>query len=110
MSGGMAVLLSCRSRPFVVEIENRFKRGGLLTMKIMKNLLMSVLIALCALAFGSCRKSEDDKGPMEKAGKAIDETMEKAGEQAGRAMERAGEAMKEAGEKMRESSEKARRQ
>jgi hypothetical protein len=79
-------------------------------MKIMKNLLMSLLIGMCALAFGSCRKSEDDKGPMEKAGKAIDQTMEKAGEQAGRAMERAGEAMKEAGEKMRESGEKARRE
>jgi hypothetical protein len=79
-------------------------------MKIIKNVAMSLLIGICALAVGSCRKSEDDKGPMEKAGKAVDQAMEKAGEQAGRAMERAGEAMKEAGEKMRESGEKARRE
>jgi hypothetical protein len=79
-------------------------------MKTMKNFLISLLIGTFALAFASCRKSEDDKGPMEKAGKAVDQAIEKAGEQAGRAMEKAGEAMKEAGEKMRESGEKARRE
>jgi hypothetical protein len=77
-------------------------------MKVMKNLFVSLLIGICALAVGSCRKSEDEKGPMEKAGKAADQALEKAGEQAGRALERAGEAMKEAGEKMRDNSEKGR--
>jgi hypothetical protein len=76
-------------------------------MKRIKN-LATLWLFVGALVFGSCGKSEDDKGPMERAGKAVDQAMEKAGEQTGRAMEKAGEAMKEAGEKMRESSEKRR--
>jgi hypothetical protein len=71
-------------------------------MKRIKNLFIVALIGFSALAFGSCSKSEDNKGPMEKAGKALDESMEKAKEQTGRAMEKAGEAIKEAGEKMQE--------
>jgi len=63
----------------------------------------SALVGFSALALGSCSKSEDGKGPMEKAGKALDESMEKAKEQTGRAMEKAGEAIKETGEKMQES-------
>jgi len=79
-------------------------------MKTIKNLFVASLIGLFALTFGSCRKSEDDKGPMERAGKAADQAMEKAKEQTGQALEKAGEAMKEAGEKMREGGEKARKQ
>jgi hypothetical protein len=67
------------------------------------NLLLAALVGFSALAFGSCSKSEDGKGPMEKAGKAVDETMDKAKEQTGRAMEKTGAAIKEAGEKMQES-------
>ncbi|MGH7831440.1 MAG: hypothetical protein ACREP8_14820 [Candidatus Binatia bacterium] len=77
-------------------------------MKLIKNVCIASLIGLCALAFGSCSKSEDDRGPMEKAGKAVDQAVEKAQEQAGQAMEKTGEALKEGGEKMRESGEKAR--
>ena len=72
-------------------------------MKTIKNLFVAWLVGLFALAFGACKKSEDDKGPMEKAGKAADQAMEKAKEQTGRAMEKAGETIKEAGEKMQES-------
>jgi len=79
-------------------------------MKRIKNLFIAVLIGFSALAFGSCSKSEDDKGPMEKAGKALDESMEKAKEQTGRAMEKAGEAIKEAGEKMQESGKAEQKQ
>jgi hypothetical protein len=71
-------------------------------MKRIKNLFLAALVGLCMLALGSCSKSDDDRGPMEKAGKALDESMEKAKEQTGRAMEKAGEAIKEAGEKMQE--------
>jgi hypothetical protein len=63
---------------------------------IMK-LFLVVLVGFSALPFGSC-KSEIDK-----AGKAVDETMDKAKEQTGRAMEKTGAAIKETGEKMQES-------
>jgi len=75
-------------------------------MKLIKNVLIASLIGLSALAFGSCKKAEDE-GPMEKAGKAMDQATEKAQEQMGKAMEKTGEALKEGGEKMRESGEKA---
>lgn len=77
-------------------------------MKTIKNVFLALLIGLSAFAFASCSKSEDDKGSMEKAGKAVDQAMEKTKEQTGRAMEKTGEAMREAGEKLRESGEKAR--
>ena len=77
-------------------------------MKPIKKTLVALLVGTCALTFGSCSKSEDDKGFMERAGKAVDQTMEKAKEQTGQAMEKAGAALKEAGEKMRESAEKSR--
>lgn len=79
-------------------------------MKLIKNVCLALLIGLSALALGSCSKSEDDKGAMEKAGKAVDQAMEKAKEQTGQAMEKAGETMKEAGKRMRESGEKARKE
>lgn len=78
-------------------------------MKSIKNAFLGLLVAVSALAFGSCSKSEDDKGPMERAGKAVDQAMEKAKEQTGQALERAGEAIKGAGEKMRDSGEATRR-
>ena len=68
------------------------------------NLFLAALVVFSVLAFGSCSKSDDGKGPMEKAGKALDESMEKAKEQTGRAMEKTGAAIKEAGEKMQESA------
>jgi hypothetical protein len=70
-------------------------------MKTLKIFFLASLVGTCALGFGSCGKSED-KGPMEKAGKAVDQTIDKAKETTGQAMEKAGEAIKEAGEKMRE--------
>ena len=79
-------------------------------MKRIKNLFLAALVGLCSLAFGSCSKSDDDRGPMEKAGKALDESMEKAKEQTGRAMEKAGEAIKEAGEKMQKSGKAEQKQ
>jgi hypothetical protein len=77
-------------------------------MSSIKKVFLSLLVGVYALAFSSCGKSDDDKGPMERAGKEVDQAMEKAREETGRLMERAGEAMKDAGEKMRESGEKTR--
>jgi hypothetical protein len=77
-------------------------------MNSVKKVLLSLLMAVSALTLVSCGKSDDDKGPMERAGRAVDQAMEKAKEETGRVMERAGEAIKDAGEKMRDSGEKAR--
>jgi hypothetical protein len=68
------------------------------------NLFLAALVAFSTLPFGSC-KSEIDK-----AGKAVDETMDKAKEQTGRAMEKTGTAIKEAGEKMQESGKAEKKQ
>ena len=38
-------------------------------MKRITNLFLAGLVAFSALTLGSCSKSEDGKGPMEKAGK-----------------------------------------
>jgi osmotically-inducible protein OsmY len=66
-------------------------------MKRSTNLFLGALLGLSAFPFVSC-KSEIDK-----AGKAVDESMDKAKERTGEAMEKAGQAMKEAGEKMQDS-------
>ena len=79
-------------------------------MKRIESLFLAAVVGLCMLTFSSCSKSDDDRGPMEKAGKALDESMEKAKEQTGRAMEKAGEAIKDAGEKMQESGKAEKKQ
>ncbi len=66
--------------------------------------IIAALVGFSALPFGSC-KSEVDK-----AGKTLDESMEKAKEQTGRAMEKAGQAIKETGEKMQESGKAEKKQ
>jgi osmotically-inducible protein OsmY len=67
-------------------------------MKRSTNLFLGALLGLSAFPFVSC-KSEIDK-----AGKAVDESMDKAKERTGEAMEKAGQAIKEAGEKMQEKT------
>jgi hypothetical protein len=66
-------------------------------MKRITNLLLSALVGFSAVPFSSC------KSEIEKAGKAVDETTEKAKQQTGQALEKAGQAIKEAGEKVQES-------
>jgi hypothetical protein len=73
-------------------------------MKRITNLFLAALVGFSALPFGSC-KSEIDK-----AGKAVGKSTEKAKEQTGRAMEKAGQAIKEAGEKMQESGKAEKKQ
>ena len=74
-------------------------------MKMINNVFLGLLVSVFVLA--GCSKSEDNKGPMEKAGQAVDKAMDQAKEKTGQAMEKAGEAIKEAGEKMRESADKS---
>ena len=61
------------------------------------NLFLAALVGFSALPFASC-KSEIDK-----AGQAVNETIDKAKEQMGRAMEKTGAAIKEAVEKIQGS-------
>ena len=60
------------------------------------NLFLAALVGFSALTFGSC------KSKIDKAGKAANESMDKAKEQTGGAMEEPGAAIKEAGD-MKES-------
>ena len=76
-------------------------------MKSFNSIFLALLVTV--VAFAACSKSDDKKGPMEKAGQAVDQAVDKAKEKTGEVMEKAGEAMKEAGEKIRESGEKAKR-
>jgi ElaB/YqjD/DUF883 family membrane-anchored ribosome-binding protein len=62
-------------------------------------ILSVLLIVLLIAAFVSC----EQEGPAEKAGKKIDETMEKAGDK----MEEAGEAVQEKTEEMKEKAKEA---
>ena len=74
-------------------------------MKMINKACLGLLVSVFVLA--GCSKSEDNKGPMEKAGQAVDKAMDQAKEKTGQAMEKAGEAIKEAGEKMRDSADKS---
>jgi major membrane immunogen (membrane-anchored lipoprotein) len=74
-------------------------------MKVINNLFLAVIVSLFVLS--ACSKSDDNKGPMEKAGQAVDKAMDQAKEKTGQAMEKAGEGMKEAGQKMRDSAGKS---
>ena len=67
-------------------------------MKLSK-ILSVLLIVLSITVFAACEK----EGPAEKAGKKIDETMEKAGDK----MQDAGEAVQDKAEEMKEKAEEA---
>jgi hypothetical protein len=79
-------------------------------MNTLKILSLASFIAVSAGYFGACSRSEEDKGTMEQAGKALDESMAKAKERTGEAMERAGDAIKDAGQRLRENGEKSQKQ
>jgi hypothetical protein len=60
----------------------------------LRNLLIAVLFGCLSIGVLACEK----KGPAEKAGEKIDQTVEKAGDK----MEEAGEAVKETAEEAKE--------
>jgi hypothetical protein len=61
-----------------------------------------VVVAGIALLVGC---TEPEEGPAERAGKRIDESMEKANEKAREGMERAGEEMQKLGERMQDAGD-----
>jgi hypothetical protein len=70
---------------------------------IEKNLLILVMGAVM-LAPAGCKRSEDGEGSAEKAGRKIDDALEKAGQETGKLMERVEESMQKAGENMQDKS------
>lgn len=71
--------------------------------KQIKTMFLAAIALALVLPLVACGKSEEAKGPAEKAGATMGQTVDKAAEQAGQAMEKAGDAMKEAGEKTQEA-------
>jgi hypothetical protein len=74
------------------------------SMKTIKKRLLLLLIAAVILAPAGCKRSEDGEGSAEKAGRQIDNALEKAGQETGKLMERVGESMQKAGENMQDKS------
>ena len=72
--------------------------------KTKSHLVSGLMAVLLLFAAGACKKSPEGEGPAEQAGKQIDKSMAKAGEQVGKALESAGEAVKQAGEEVRKDA------
>jgi hypothetical protein len=72
------------------------------TMLYAGGLMLAILLSV-----GACGKSDNGKGPAEKAGATMGRAVDQATEQAGRAMDKAGEALKETGEKAKETAKDA---
>jgi hypothetical protein len=72
-------------------------------MKIFKKIMILLGIGIFLTFVSGCEK----EGPMEKAGKKIDESVEKAGDTIDDTMEKAGDKIEEGGEKIQEAAEDA---
>jgi hypothetical protein len=75
-----------------------------ISMKTIKKQLLILLMAAVILAPAGCKRSEDGEGSAERAGRQIDNALEKAGQETGKLMERVGESMQKTGENMQEKS------
>jgi hypothetical protein len=75
-----------------------------ISMKTIKKQLIILLMAAVILAPAGCKRSEDGEGSAERAGRQIDNALEKAGQETGKLMERVGESMQKTGENMQEKS------
>ena len=73
-------------------------------MKTINNKLLILVISALTIAPAGCKKSEDGEGSAERAGRKIDNALEKAGRETGKLMERVGESMQKAGENMQDKS------
>jgi len=73
-------------------------------MKTVEKYLLILTVAALMVAPAGCKRSEDGEGSAERAGRKIDNALDKAGQETGRLMERAGEAMQKAGENMQDKS------
>ncbi len=70
-------------------------------MEFLKKAAVVLILSLFVAAFVGCK----EKGPAEKAGEKIDETMKKAGSELDKAGEKIGETVEEAGDKAKEAME-----
>jgi hypothetical protein len=73
-------------------------------MKTMRKKLLILVIAAVTFAPAGCKRSENEEGSAEQAGRKIDKALEKAGQETGKLMERLGESMQKAGENMQDKS------
>ncbi|MDD2271564.1 MAG: hypothetical protein PHP95_15340 [Desulfuromonadaceae bacterium] len=67
--------------------------------KISRNVIAAMVVGLFIAGAYGCKK----EGPMEKAGKGIDNAVEKTGQQLDKAVEKTGEKVEEAGDKIKKS-------
>jgi hypothetical protein len=73
-------------------------------MKTIKKKLPILLMVAVIFAPAGCKRSEDGEGSAERAGRQIDNALEKAGHETGKLMERVGESMQKTGENMQDKS------
>ncbi|MFA4918474.1 MAG: hypothetical protein WC581_04395 [Thermodesulfovibrionales bacterium] len=71
-------------------------------MSILKNIILVIFSCMIIVSFTACKK----EGPAERAGKKIDETVQKTGEKIKESAEKAGDKIEEAGEKVKEATKK----
>ena len=71
--------------------------------KISRSVIAALMLGALVAGLSGCQKKE---GPAERAGKAIDNAVDKTEQQVDKSMEKAGEKMEEAGEKMKEAADK----
>jgi hypothetical protein len=60
-----------------------------------------LLLGTALLVTSACHKNKDAEGPMERAGKHVDDAAEKTGEALGTAAEKTGDALERAGQKLK---------
>lgn len=68
--------------------------------KLGRGVVAAVVLAVLVVAVSGCQKNE---GPMERSGKAIDNTADKTGHQINKAVEKTGDALEKAGDKVKDS-------
>ncbi|MDD2732714.1 MAG: hypothetical protein PHF56_02140 [Desulfuromonadaceae bacterium] len=68
--------------------------------KISRNIIGAVIMCILITGVIGCKKKE---GPMERAGKEIDNAAEKTGQQIDKAIKKSGENIEKAGDKIKDS-------
>jgi hypothetical protein len=71
-------------------------------MSILKKIILFFFSCMIIVSFTACKK----EGPAERAGKKIDETVQKTGEKIKESAEKVGDKIEKAGEKVKESTKK----
>ncbi len=71
-------------------------------MSILKNIIFCFFICVIIVSFTACTK----EGPAERAGKKVDETVDKTGDKIKESTEKVGDKIEKTGEKVKESTKK----